>query len=51
MAETNPKESVQPQSRLEPVDSEEFDIQMEDYPAVHGTSVDIPEPIIVREWK
>ncbi|MFJ4655806.1 hypothetical protein ACIP5Y_31395 [Nocardia sp. NPDC088792] len=52
MAETNPKESAQPQSRLEPGDSEEFDDgPMEDYPLAFGTSVDIPEPILVREWK
>ncbi|WP_458685890.1 hypothetical protein [Nocardia tengchongensis] len=49
MAETDPKEPAQPQSRF--VEADEFDdLPMDDYP-VNGTSVDISEPILVREWK
>src|SRR5689334_1165410 len=51
MAATDPKEPAKAQSRLEPVSAEEFDdLPVDDYP-VSGSSVDIPEPIIVREWK
>ena len=52
MAETDPKKPAQPQSRIEP-DSEEgfMDRPVEAYPSAFGTSVDIPEPILVREWK
>lgn len=51
MAETDREELAQPQSRLVPVEADEFeDLPADDYP-VNGTSVDIPEPILVRESK
>lgn len=51
MVEINPKEPAQPQSRLAPVEPDEYeDLPMDDYP-MNGTSVDIPEPILGRERK